>query len=103
MFEKLQQPRDRKTRLLLGFFELLDAHFPQPLSIAQLARRLHCSPRHLRRTCRQILGCTPKECLLARRLAEAQALLANPDLDITAIAYRCGFSSPAHFSARFKA
>ncbi|MYW43943.1 AraC family transcriptional regulator [Streptomyces sp. SID161] len=51
-------------------------------------------------------GISLEQWLIAERLGEARRMLASPRygrLTVAAVAARCGFSSPSHFSRRFQA
>ncbi|WP_258056241.1 helix-turn-helix domain-containing protein [Streptomyces sp. Ru62] len=51
-------------------------------------------------------GLSLEQWLLTERLGKAREMLAAPRYDrltVAAIATRCGFSSPSHFSRRFQA
>lgn len=48
-------------------------------------------------------GCTPNNYITEKRIDHAYKLLKeNPELNISEIAYRCGFSDPKYFSRCFK-
>ncbi|MEU1010359.1 AraC family transcriptional regulator [Streptomyces sp. NPDC005890] len=51
-------------------------------------------------------GCSLEQWLITERLGKAREMLASPRYDrltVAAVAARCGFSSPSHFSRRFQA
>ena len=53
---------------------------------------------------KQLTGLTPNEFILKVKLDEAMSLLTeHPELNITEISVRLGFSSPRYFSKSFKA
>jgi AraC-like DNA-binding protein len=69
---------------------------------AVLADELGCSLAHLRRTWRQRHGSSPERWLRRIRLQHARHLLGDPRLAIGAVARRCGFADPLHFSRLFR-
>jgi AraC family transcriptional regulator of adaptative response / DNA-3-methyladenine glycosylase II len=71
-------------------------------SVAQLARELCVSERHLRRALERELGVTPVELAQTHRLLLAKRLLADTDLSITRIAYASGFQSLRRFNSVFR-
>jgi AraC-like DNA-binding protein/mannose-6-phosphate isomerase-like protein (cupin superfamily) len=60
------------------------------------------SAAHLCRTVRAHYGTTPTAFVTELRLRRAEMLLATTSASLTAIAYRCGFSSPSYFSKCFR-
>jgi AraC family transcriptional regulator of adaptative response / DNA-3-methyladenine glycosylase II len=71
-------------------------------SVAQLARELCVSERHLRRALERELGVSPIELAQTHRLLLAKRLLADTDLPVTRVAYASGFQSLRRFNAAFR-
>lgn len=82
--------------------QLIDKHLSAPLSVSEMAYRLHLSDSYFYALCQQQLGMTPLHYAQQRRIAKAQHLLQSSDLSVTDIAYELGFSSPSDFSRVFK-
>ena len=78
------------------------AHLREPISPSALAQSLNLSLRSLERGLGMALDCTPRELILAVKMREARRLLTSGELNVTGVAYRLGFSSPSHFSKRFR-
>jgi AraC-like DNA-binding protein len=74
-----------------------------PPRVAELAMKLGCSVRTLRRRCRAELGTTPKACLVGAQLVIAERLLRETVFTTTQIAYRAGFGTRATFFRVYKA
>jgi transcriptional regulator GlxA family with amidase domain len=74
----------------------------QPLTVAQLARHAHCSPRTFARRFRAETGTTPLRWLLQQRIEHARRLLEHGDLPVETIAHRCGFGSGAVLREHFR-
>jgi AraC-like DNA-binding protein len=72
------------------------------LTLDDVAAAAHVTPAHLIRSFRAEHGTTPKAYLWERRVALGVDLLANTGLPIAAIAGRCGFATPHHFSRRVR-
>ncbi len=70
-------------------------------SVAEVATRLFMSRRTLQRRLSDV-GLTFTDLVLRIRVAEAQRLLVESDLNATAVGYICGFADSAHFSHAFK-
>ena len=71
-------------------------------SVAELARDLGVSERHLRRALEREVGASPLELAQTHRLLLAKRLLADTGLAITRIAYASGFQSLRRFNAAFR-
>jgi AraC family transcriptional regulator of adaptative response / DNA-3-methyladenine glycosylase II len=86
--------RDAVNRIAAG---ALNGH-----SVAELARDLGVSERHLRRALEREIGASPLELAQTHRLLLAKRLLADTSLAITRIAYASGFQSLRRFNAAFR-
>lgn len=79
----------------------LRQHLQHPVTQAELAEEAGVSSGHLARLFREELGCSPKEWIWATRCETAADLLRYTALSSAEIAFRCGFSTPQHFSRLF--
>lgn len=70
-------------------------------SLGEVASRLFVSKRTLQRRLADV-DATFSDLVLRIRVAEAQRLLADSELNATAVGYVCGFADSAHFSHSFK-
>src|SRR5581483_850497 len=77
-------------------------HFDQPLVIDELAARVHFSRRGFTRHFRAATGTSPRQWLLAQRIALAQSLLETTDLPIERIAERSGMGSAVSLRQQFQ-
>ncbi len=77
-------------------------HLAESLAPADLADELHCSLRTLERGLATALSCTPTQLIVAMKMREARRLLLSGRFRVNEVASRLGFSSPYHFSRRFK-
>ena len=82
---------------------LMEAAIETPPAIAEIARRVGVSPRHLETRFRRALGTTPGAFFLNLRLAEARRLTLDTGLAVQEIAVRTGFASQAAFARAFRA
>lgn len=81
----------------------VDEHMQRPdLSVEELSAELGMSRVHLYKRLKQITGKTPIEFIRVLRLKRAAQLLRESQLNISEIAYRCGFNNPKYFSRYFK-
>lgn len=81
---------------------IIDRHYGQPLTIAEIARRLFISPDYLRQVFRREFGTGPLHYLLQKRVDAATELLRFSTLQIQDIAVQCGFQNPFYFSRQFR-
>ena len=88
---------------LIRALEWMQENLEAELSTAELAEEAGCSRRQLERLFRRFLGMSPMVYRQELRLWRAWDLLLRTRLSITQVAMASGFSSNAHFSARFKA
>lgn len=89
---------DRVSRALL----LMEQNLAEPLSVAEIARRLAVSPRQLERLFAERLAETPQESYLALRLRHGRWMLANTAFSAAQIAAELGFADGSHFGRAFK-
>ncbi|PAU86686.1 AraC family transcriptional regulator [Pseudomonas sp. WN033] len=90
----------QQSPLVVSLTEQLQQNLDAPPSLEQLAGRLHCTSRTLRRHLRQA-GCGYQQLLDQLRLQQAKTLLSRPHLPIYAIAEQLGFSESASFRHAF--
>jgi LacI family transcriptional regulator len=81
---------------------IMEEHLTSHLDIATLADQLHISRRMFEHRFQRQMKMAPAAYFRARRMRRALELLENPDLQITEIAYACGFANAAHFCTLFR-
>jgi AraC-like DNA-binding protein len=84
--------------------ELIEDHYPEPLTIADLASASHISVRRLQAGFRQHLGMPPMSYLRRFRLDRAHELLcrAEPEAtSVTEVALTCGLRHLGRFAAEY--
>jgi AraC-like DNA-binding protein len=72
------------------------------LSVAQVAEKAKLSESYFKILFREQVGLPPAEYMLRRKIEAAKTLLAEPDCNITELAYRLGFSSSQYFATVFR-
>ncbi len=82
--------------------DLINRHFPEPLSLADLGKRANVHPTTANRAFRDVLGISAMEYLTRYRLARAMQRLAETEESILEIALDCGFGSSSRFYDIFK-
>ena len=96
---------ERDKELLAKSVSIIKENFENPaFDVTTLASELCMGRSKLYMQFKQITGLTPNEFILKVKLDEAMSLLNNcPELNISEISIRLGFSSPRYFSKSFKA
>lgn len=82
--------------------EFIESNLAQPLLLSDLAHQTNLSEYHFARMFKHSKGIAPHQYVMSRRLASAEQLLRFSNQPLTNIALECGFSSPSHFSNRFR-
>jgi AraC family transcriptional regulator len=83
--------------------EYVAAHLTHDIRLADMASVACMSVGHFMRGFRAASGTTPHRYVLDQRLARARHLLRTTGLPIAQIAIDCGFKTPSHLSAKFRA
>jgi transcriptional regulator GlxA family with amidase domain len=81
----------------------METNIEQPLRLADLAKEVGLSTRHLERLFTVYFNTTPAKLYKKIRLKKAHTLVADTRLPQIEIALSCGFSSAASFSQAYKA
>ncbi|MDE6521476.1 MAG: helix-turn-helix domain-containing protein [Muribaculaceae bacterium] len=81
----------------------INAHIDDPgLNVEKLSSEVGVSRAHLHRKMKDLIGMTPSDYIRNIRLKRACELLKRPDIEVTQVAYKIGFTSQPHFSSHFK-
>jgi len=88
-------------RLLEGI-RLMENNLEQPLLPTEIAVAIGVSKRQIERLFRRYLGTTPSRHYMRLRLEHGRRLLDQTPMPIIEVALACGFTSPGHFSHRFR-
>ncbi len=99
----------QKTGAVLGPYEQMSdvvrfvaEHYAQKITVDELAELAHLSSSQFTRQFNRLFQMTPGRYLTRIRINAACSLLTRTDLDLTAIAERCGFHDASHFVKQFK-
>lgn len=95
-------PTDATVTLARRAASLLEENCSSGQSLKELAARLGCTDRHLRRAFKAEYNVTPVQYLQTCRLLLAKSLLQDTDLPISKIAKTAGFGTLRHFNISFK-
>lgn len=81
----------------------VEKHIDNPdLSVEEMSASLGMSRVHLYKRIKHLTGKTPIEFIRIIRLKRAAQLLRESQLNVSEIAYKCGFNNPKYFSRYFK-
>ncbi|HEX8834230.1 MAG TPA: AraC family transcriptional regulator [Abditibacteriaceae bacterium] len=101
LYERARHTQDdRSSALVRAACVLLEQNLEQRISMGEIARRLEVSPPTLRRVFRRIMGLSPGEYRIRRRIERARALLMS--YSVKEVAARLGYNDAFTFSAQFK-
>ena len=87
---------------LSQLWERVSASLGDPWTIAEMARCVHFSEKHLQRLCQRELGRSPRQQLIWLRMRRAAELLRTRGSKIETIASQVGYQNPFVFSTTFK-
>lgn len=79
----------------------IDQHYTEALSLESIGRAMRLSESYISHVFKDMMGYSPMQYVMRRRLGEAQTLLIATDYSITKIAQMVGYDSQSHFNQRF--
>ncbi len=95
-------PIAREDAFLTKVRNVLEEHLDDAeFGVEQLARQMAMSSSQIRRKMTAVTGEAPVQYFRSLRLSRSKALLKDPDLNISEVAYQCGFSDPSYFARVF--
>lgn len=80
----------------------IDDNIGEPISVDDLADLLKCSKFYFLREFKKLVGMTPYQYLMNKRLEQAKRLLSAEKMNIAVIAQELGFNDQSHFTRAFK-
>ena len=96
------RPRPSDARRVADIARTIESRLAGDLSLSRLAGEVGLSPYHFLRVFKQVLGVTPHQWLMARRLAAAARSLTETDSPVTEVALDAGFADLSNFNAAFR-
>jgi AraC family transcriptional regulator, transcriptional activator of pobA len=94
--------RIRDEPVLADVFAFVEAHYAEPISLADVAAAVGLSAGHLTTVVGRKTGRTVQRWIAERRMAEARRLLVETDLTVEAVGARVGFRDPGYFIRAFR-
>lgn len=97
--EKHTKPVTKDFEYVIGYIE---QNYHERIVLKDLAKQLHLSYDYFQHRFKELVGESPQQFLVHKRLETAEQFLREGNLSCTEIAQRCGFSNSAQFSTIFK-
>lgn len=96
------EPRIEMTsRQLRRAIDYIESYLDHDLSLDSISAAATMSPFRFARAFKKTTGQSPRQFVIARRIARAKELLRSTDRDLTDVAHLVGFSTQSHFTAVF--
>ena len=83
-------------------FTHVEANLSGKIRIKELARLLGLSASHFCRAFKSMLGVSPREYVIRRRIEVAKGLMLTTSEPLSAIAAQCGMCDQSHFTRSFR-
>lgn len=80
----------------------IENNLDKSLTLAEIASHVYLSRTYLSTSFKQITGQNITKFIYEKRMQKAKHLLLSTQDQVQSIALRCGYSSPAYFSASFR-
>jgi len=100
--DSMKGPTIRDERRIATAVRFIELHFRQPLSLEELSALVGVSHYHFLRTFKQVVGVTPHQFLLRRRLREAALRLRTTAESVLDVALDVGFGDLSNFNHTFR-
>jgi AraC family transcriptional regulator len=98
----MKGPTSRDERRIATAVRFIELHFRRALSLEELSALVGISPYHFLRTFKQVVGVTPHQFILRRRLREAALRLRTTREPVLDIALDAGFGDLSNFNHTFR-
>lgn len=98
-----QKKKSANEKLMERVMTTIHTHLKDSsLSVDMIAEEVGISRVHLHRKMKEIIGQSPHDFIRQLRLEQATRLLATGEMNVSEVAYTCGFSNAASFATTFK-
>jgi transcriptional regulator GlxA family with amidase domain len=82
--------------------DYIDANLSSNMSVAELAEVVGLGRAQFSARFRATTSMTPHQFVIIKRISKARQLIAEPNVDYSFVALRCGFASSSHLVSSFK-
>ena len=100
--QKLPQQPDPKRQLILNSLIFLEEHYPEPVTVKEMAAASNLSESYFRGVFKEVMGLSPLDYLNRIRISKALEYLQNDQMAITDAAIRVGIPDSNYFTRLFK-
>ncbi len=100
--EEISQSQTQQERVITSTLNYINTNYMEPLTLKQLAQRVHLSDHYLGQLFKTVTGESFLKYLTNVRMEKARMFLGNPVLKIYEISERVGYTDPKHFMKVFK-
>ncbi|WP_096436446.1 response regulator transcription factor [Alteribacter populi] len=100
--EEISQSQTQQERVITSTLNYINTNYMEPLTLKQLAQRVHLSDHYLGQLFKTVTGESFLKYLTNVRMEKARMFLENPVLKIYEISERVGYTDPKHFMKVFK-
>ena len=94
-------PKGRMSEIAPALEKIEKSFTSNDLTVADLAALCSISEVYFRRLFVGLLGMSPKEYIIKKRIGYAKTLLQSGQFSVSDVASMCGYSEPCHFSREF--
>ncbi len=98
----IERGQPREDQFMQKVLSYMSRHYQEDLQLQDLGETFHISSYHFAHIFKKATGYSPMQYLTCLRIGEAQNLLMNTTLSISAVSEQTGFHDHAHFSSTFK-
>lgn len=95
-------PDEKNAAIMKRVLDYIRNYYTQEISLDTLADLAHMSGNYFCRYFRRMTGQTPVDYLINYRVESACYALRNTDLNVTDVAFGCGFNDVSHFVKTFR-
>ncbi|MGE4549109.1 MAG: helix-turn-helix transcriptional regulator [Intestinibacillus sp.] len=95
------QPTGKNHVLATRIKSYLDTHYAEDITLVKIADELRISPYYAAHVFKDVMGYSPIQYMIRRRIGEAQTLLINSEYNATQIATMVGYDNTNYFCTLF--
>lgn len=99
---EIPESTKREQNYATQISEYIANNFEKPITVSDIAHRLHFSEIHVNRVFKKVMNTTLHKYLVSIRIIKAKEMLLEDNSSVNLTAERCGFNSPEAFSRAFK-
>ncbi|MDF2567910.1 MAG: hypothetical protein K0R90_1366 [Oscillospiraceae bacterium] len=95
-------PTEKQDSYVHKITEYIHYHYSYPITVSQIAQYVGLNRSYMCKIFKKELGVSPQEYLINFRISKAKHLLKETNLNVSEVAFSCGFKDISHFSYIFK-